>query len=46
VLKWGTLVAITLLALGRSSLEELRLILTRLRLGKALRRRLLLNEGR
>ena len=35
-LKWGTLAAITLLALERSLLEELRLILTYLRLGKAL----------
>ena len=45
-LKRGTLAAITLLALGRSSLKELRLILTRLRLGKALRRRLLVDKDR
>ena len=46
VLKWGILAAITLLAAGRSSLEELRLILTRLRSSKALRRYLLADEDR
>ena len=46
MLKWGTLAAITLSALGKFLLEELKLILTYLRLSKALQYCLLVNEDK